>query len=148
VIHSSQAVIDKVLFRDLAQKDQEAEEAFYRSRGIEKKDYTRRSQASATERSDVAPRVTKITFRLQPIGDSPPLPNPVLEADGIVRVKQLKKFIALQLDHQLDTKAATIQILCNDVPLGDELSVIFAKKSVWMEAEDIMTLSYQITLGD
>jgi hypothetical protein len=139
-------VIDKVLFRDLVQKDKEAEEAFYRSRGIEKKDSTKSSQASATDRSDVAPRVTKITFRLQPIGDSPPLPHPVLEADGIIRVKQLKKFIALQLD-QLDAKA-TIQILCADVPLGDELSVIFVKRVVWMEAEDIMTLSYQITLCD
>jgi hypothetical protein len=90
--------------------------------------------------------VTKITFRLQPIGDSPTLPRPVLEADGLIRVKQLNKFIAHQLDQQ-DTKA-TIQTLCDDVPLGDKLSVIFVKKFVWMEAEDTMTLSYQITLCD
>jgi hypothetical protein len=90
--------------------------------------------------------VTKITFSLQPIGDSSPLPRPVLEADGLIRVKQLNKFIAHQLD-QLDTMA-TIQTLCDDVPLGDELSVIFVKKFVWIQAEDTVTLSYQTTLCD
>jgi hypothetical protein len=145
-----QTVIDKVLFRDLAQQDEEAEEAFYRSRGIDKKDAVKRSaQASAMDEdgTDIVPTATKITFQLQPVVDddnSPPLPRPVLEADGAIRVKQLKQFIAHQLLIHDVAKTATIQILCDDVPLGDELSVVFVKKSVWMENEDIMTLRYHI----
>jgi hypothetical protein len=135
-------VIDKVLFPDLVQQDKEAEEAFYRTRGIEKKESANKSQDLSSEGNDVAQRITKVTFKLEPIDDSPPLPRPVMEADGKIRVRELKKFIA----QQLDTKSP-IRILYDDVPLGDELSITFIKRSVWIETEDdIMSLSYNIYL--
>lgn len=134
-------MIDKVLFPDLAQQDKEAEEAFYRSRGIEKKDSAKTNLDSAKDGNGVTQRVTKITFRLEPIKGSPPLPRPVIEADGKIRVRELKKFVSQQLDIK-----APIRIFCDDAPLGDELSAAFVMRSVWMETEeeDIMSLSYQL----
>lgn len=135
----AQTIIDKVLFPNLILKDQEQEEGFYRARGIERKESNMKTpEGPGTQNRDVQ-RVVNIKFRLDPLEGSPRLPRPFIETDGKIRVKTLKKYLAQQLDTE-----APIFIFCDNVPLGDELSAIFIQRSVWMETDQIMTLSYRV----
>jgi hypothetical protein len=120
-----QNIIDDVLFPELAQQDQKAEEAFNRRRRNEDG--------------------TQITCRLEPRGDSPTLPRPVLQVDGRTPIKQVKDFIANELDIE-----ATIEIFCNGVRLGDDRRATDVKTTVWIETEEadeeegFMVMTYSI----
>lgn len=90
----------------------------------------------------------------------PPLDLPFLQTQGSIRMGQLKKYIRikLNLDHeQRQSQAAggeashgglldeekELEILCNAVPLGNELSVTFVARTVWMDPINKPTLHYR-----
>lgn len=130
-----------MLFPDLIQQDEEEEEAFYRTRGIDRKESAKKSSETSNTKNNSGDshRMAKIKFRLEPIEDSPSLERPVIETDGKIRIKTLKKYLAQQLQ-----TTDPISIFCDDAPLGDELSAVFVQRSVWMETTEIMTLSYRV----
>jgi hypothetical protein len=122
-----QNIIDNVLFPELAQQDQEAEEAFNRRRRNEDG--------------------TQITCRLKAMGGCPKLPRPFLQVDGRTPIKQVKEFIANELQIEATIK---ICLFCNYRGLGDDQSATDVKTTVWMkteeedEEEDFMVMTYSI----
>jgi hypothetical protein len=93
----------------------------------------------------------------------PPLERPHIETQGRIRIGQLKTYIQQQLhvasssnreSTGTDTKPGNgnihvnvektpLDILCNGVPLGNELSVNFILRTVWMDTTKSLTLAYQ-----
>ena len=213
-----QTIIDKVLFPDMAAKDDEAEELFYQKRGISKKplpgtddhdddededddmsspanavlayhnEKRRRQQDKATKEKESKKRqrvsdsteqrvASEVLFYLKPdlpISQTqrstrnqqyskslPALDLPVLQTVGTVRIGQLKKYLAKQLppppaatsdadttivwSHIQHQPLSSVEILCHDVPLGNELSVTFVLKTVWVdEGTKPLALTYRL----
>jgi len=175
-----QAIIDKVLFPDIAAEDARKEADFYRARGIERKPKagttgtSKREKRSAAKHggdSQIKTTSENIILRLvpdegedettkrhgkrqrveatasescrgnqrkPPSGTPPPLPLPFLRTDGAIRIGQLKKYLGLKLGNTQPGSAdersvlGRFEVLHDGVVLGNEVSVNFILRTVWM----------------
>lgn len=160
-----ETLIDHVFFPEIAKADRELEADFYKRRGIARKNMA----ATKVPRTfDTQKRQETISFCLLPdhtnSGDRPPpprLPLPILETNENIRIGQLKKYLTAKLlpmqkalekssplthpegDGDRPTHGGDFEILCNSVPLGNELSVKFILRTVWMDQDQRLTLSYR-----
>ena len=77
----------------------------------------------------------------------PPLEFPLIRTDSSIRIQHLKKYLVLKLDsHAGDKrKPSKIEILCHGIPLGNELSIAFVKRTVWMESSSNLRLTYRFS---
>jgi hypothetical protein len=161
-----QDLIDKVLFPQVAIEDTRIEKEFYKKRGIPSKlgdsalvadiqvrvkDGTpithkrKRPQAQCTKE--------EVMFELHPetdlsssdtgLGNMPSLQFPLIRTESSLRVGQLKKYLLLKLDLPNGVVVPNLEILCHGVPLGDELSIAFAIRTVWMETAKQLELTYR-----
>lgn len=96
----------------------------------------------------------------------PPLDLPFLQTQGSIRIGQLKKYLTKKLNlvnnqklspsrsadsqnsgisqpNKLRNDDTELEILCNSVPLGNELSVTFVSRTVWMDPTNELTLKYR-----
>lgn len=91
----------------------------------------------------------------------PPLHLPFLETRGSIRIGQLKKYLKNKLnlvlsereiddasDDTLDDEDSELEIICNSVPLGNELSVTFVSRTVWMDPAKKLILEYRRANND
>lgn len=165
-------LIDKVLFPELVKEDDEQERRFYEKRGIALKHEFREVYEDDdvdTNKEDEAdegkPKRQKesdsqgcVMFNLIPQAcdpksslSMPPLERSHIETQARIRIGQLKTYIRQQLlssssrGETADIDKTTIDILCNGVPLGNELSVNFILRTVWMDDNNPLTLTYQYT---
>jgi len=151
-----QHLMDKVLFRDMAAKDEEEETLFNESRGIKRKLEKPREENTATTHSMHQARIVKTEqIMLVPAAaevakssdlseQSPPaLDKPFLEVPGNIRVGQLKKYLAMKIP----PPSLLGRVFCNEALLGNEWTVEFIKRTMWMpEASDespVLTLHYR-----
>jgi hypothetical protein len=157
--HVLQVLIDKVLFPDIAAEDSAMERDFYRKRGIEPKldavDNTVQEQSTpaAAKRKKKHRKTSKeVTLELLPEESSsndvvmPALEFPLLRTESSIRVGQIKKYLLLKLP-DLEGKG-TVEVLCHGTPLGDELSVGFVLRTVWMEHNEHLRLTYRFAVGE
>ena len=76
----------------------------------------------------------------------PRLDLPFLQTKGDIRIEHLKKYLALKLfpqeQQQQQQHSKKFDILCNSVPLGDELSLTFVSRTVWDSSSE-MVLNYR-----
>jgi polycomb group RING finger protein 3 len=164
-------LIDKVLFPELVKEDDEQERQFYGKRGIALKHEFREvyeddvetgeedeAQEGQQKRHKGSDSQGCVTFNLIPqVCDPkssfsmPPLERSHIETQARIRIGQLKTYIRQQLlssssdrgDMSADIDKTTIDILCNGVPLGNELSVNFILRTVWMDSSNPLTLTYR-----
>jgi len=151
-------LIDKILFPELVVEDAEHERQFYRKRGIQLKPQLAVEDSGKPEgrckRSKSSRNGGQVSFTMVPVDAAaalsmPPLERPNLETDGAIRIGQLKKYLQEQLlagqqtNGHTTSATSSIDVLCNGVPLGNELSVDFVWRTVWMEDDEPLTLSYR-----
>jgi Zinc finger, C3HC4 type (RING finger) len=160
-----ETLIDHVFFPEIAKADRELEADFYKRRGIARKNVAATKKARTFDTNN---REETISFCLLPdhtkVDDHQPpprLPLPVLETNGNVRIGQLKKYLTAKLlpiqkaleksspfthlegGDDCPTHGGDFEILCNSVPLGNELSVKFILRTVWMDLDQRLTLTYR-----
>lgn len=108
--------------------------------------------ATTVTTAAAAPVTEPVTFRLIPSLEPregrpalPPLTHPFLKTDGSIRIGQVKKYVGMKLAllpsnvGETDGTTTTVgvpaepalEILCQNVPLGNELSVQFARRALW-----------------
>jgi polycomb group RING finger protein 3 len=164
-------LIDKVLFPELVKEDDEQERQFYGKRGIALKHEFRdvyEDDDVDTNEDDETDEVQHkrhkesssqgcVMFNLIPQAcepksslSMPPLERSHIETQARVRIGQLKTYIRQQLISSstsrgeiADIDKTRIDVLCNGVPLGNELSVQFILRTVWMDPSNPLTLTYQ-----
>jgi len=78
-----------------------------------------------------------------------PLERPTIRTSKKVKVSQLRKYVYFKLGagHRSTKNAYSprdIEILCNGDPLGDELSLLFIKRTRWLMDKKDFTLSYRL----
>lgn len=140
---SLQDLIDKVIFPETHEQDLSAEAAFYESLGIERKVNEDSSPSSVRA---LAAKESQVKFELVPAVGVPALEYPLIETQGTIRISQLKRYIEMKLP-DLGIKNAThdLEITCNGLPLGNELSVTFIIRTIWVK-DDVggcLTLTYR-----
>jgi polycomb group RING finger protein 3 len=164
-------LIDKVLFPELVKEDDEQERQFYGKRGIALKHEFRDVyedddvETKEEEEADEGPQKKHkdsgsqgcVMFNLIPQAcdpksslSMPPLERSHIETQARIRIGQLKTYVREQLLASSSSRGETadidktrIDILCNGVPLGNELSVNFILRTVWMDSSNPLTLTYQ-----
>jgi polycomb group RING finger protein 3 len=166
-------LIDKVLFPELVKEDDEQERQFYGKRGIALKhefrdvyedddvDVDTNEEDEADEGQHKRHKESSsqgcVMFNLVPQAcdpkfslSMPPLERSHIETQARIRIGQLKTYIRQQLLSSSSSRGETadidktrIDILCNGVPLGNELSVQFILRTVWMDSSNPLTLTYQ-----
>jgi polycomb group RING finger protein 3 len=164
-------LIDKVLFPELVKEDDEQERQFYGKRGIalkhEFRDVYEDDDVDTNEEDEADEGQHKrhkgsdsqgcVMFNLTPQAcepksslSMPPLERSHIETQARIRIGQLKTYIRQQLLSSSSSRGETadidktrIDILCNGVPLGNELSVQFILRTVWMDSSNPLTLTYQ-----
>ena len=148
-----EALIDKVLFPEIAAADARAEANFYRQRGMARKELAS-TPAAASEaakrfqnRRNHRSMPPRVVFQLLPANeDLSALHHPWLQVACTIRMRQLKKLVRNLLLGGGEGEDDGIEICCNDVPLGDELSVQFVQRSVWMgKADEPLQLTYRFS---
>lgn len=146
-----QNLIDKILFPSVAEQDRQREEHFYECLGIDRKTEYASSEGKADDvrmkRQRTLDEEDVMVFELLPDPSSrapAELALPVLETDQAVRIGQLKKYLDDKLRLKLADPLQSLEILCNSVPLGNELSVQFTQRTVW-ESKEPLTLYYRFT---
>ena len=135
---------DKVLFPEIAQQELQDEAAFYKSLGIRRKPHIEAAESLTT--SAARPAAAQVRFELVPSSNLPALEYPTLETQGTIRIGQLKRYLAVKIPNlDLMDPVNDLEILCDDLPLGNELSVTFIIRTVWMDEQDAecLTLSYR-----
>lgn len=139
-----QDLIDKTLFPQVAKMDEEMEAEFYHARGIKRKSGVLLKDESNSPQK-LKKQAQDIVFHLQPEQHSTlsRLNLPFLKTQGTIRIDQIKKLLHLRLKYDHDDPTDDLQILCNGVPLGNELSVAFVARTVWMEAGQYLLLHYR-----
>jgi polycomb group RING finger protein 3 len=164
-------LIDKVLFPQLVKEDDEQERQFYGKRGIALKHEFRDVyedddvETNEDDEADEGPHKRHkdsgsqgcVMFNLIPQAcdpksslSMPPLERSHIETQARIRIGQLKTYVREQLLSSSSSRGETadidktrIDILCNGVPLGNELSVNFILRTVWMDSSNPLTLTYQ-----
>jgi len=86
----------------------------------------------------------------------PPLELPYFKTSGRIRIGQLKKYLTMKLPDYVSDKikepTTQIDFLCNGVPVGNELSVTFITRTMWIgddrdadNKEAVVTFTYRYT---
>jgi hypothetical protein len=139
-------------FREVYEDDVEEDEADEAQEGPQKRHKDSDSQGCVT--FNLTPQVCDPKSSLS----MPPLERPHIETQAKIRIGQLKTYIRQQLlssapssrgetadggDSSTNVDKTIIDVLCNGVPLGNELSVNFILRTVWMDTSNPLTLTYQ-----
>mmetsp|Transcript_4620 Transcript_4620/g.6671 ORF Transcript_4620/g.6671 Transcript_4620/m.6671 type:complete len:281 (-) Transcript_4620:2228-3070(-) len=73
----------------------------------------------------------------------PPIENDILTTSSKMKIFNLKRFVLSQLKLECSSEVAGIDILCNDIILGNELSLDFIDRTIWMDYNEMMVLTYR-----
>ena len=150
--------IIEAIFPEFKAKEDRDCEAFYKNRGIKRK-----TEESTKERGKKIKshshhtaggchnKKDDIEFALFPQclskgGDKEeeldPLDKPFLRSIGKLKINQLKRYLVSVLPN-LQGATEELDILCNGVPVGDEISLGFVKRLLWPHEESILELTYK-----
>lgn len=161
-----QHLIDDVLFTELAAIDEENERAFYKESGIKRKPEKsidsnnnqsdgsnptsrQRKRARTADSSELRVEQIHLAPKATPSGSKPEaLDKPYLAVPEMIRIGQLKKYLAMKVGHSTSLLG---EIFCNGALLGNEWTLAFVKRTIWIPGEDeegpdanpIMTLYYR-----
>jgi len=175
-----QELVDKVLFPELKQQDDEKEKLFYAKKGIELKEEFRESEhqhqttdeeeenenenqnenenengeddsegRSGEKKSVIEVADDDLEFSMIPETEISqphemgPLERPRLRTSGRIKVVQLKKYLLRKLKMEsIDPHA--IDVLCNGIVVGNELSLTFINRTIWVDVGSSMELTYKL----
>jgi hypothetical protein len=86
-----------------------------------------------------------LVFSLDPEKDSdlPGLSKPVIRTLGNLKIAQLKKYLVAKLN-QSQKDAWSLDILCQGNKLGNELSLMFVKRTIWLDSKSELELTYTL----
>mmetsp|Transcript_2364 Transcript_2364/g.3607 ORF Transcript_2364/g.3607 Transcript_2364/m.3607 type:complete len:338 (+) Transcript_2364:110-1123(+) len=74
--------------------------------------------------------------------EMPPLTKPLIRVSGRYKIVQLKKYLLKKL--QLSVRdPSVIELLCNGGPVGNELSLTFVNRTVWLHGNEELKLTYK-----
>lgn len=164
-------LVDKVLFQETYKNDRDLEHAFYAEKGIqmkpefyEKEQQQERERKRKTENNDVSDENEEmsdtddelIDFIMKPhqgveedIDDDgpnlkmPPMEKDILTTSPKIKIFNLKRFVLSRLKLECSSEVVGIDILCNDIIVGNELSLNFINRTIWMDLSEMMVLTYQ-----
>lgn len=151
--HSMQDLLDRIVFPGLAREEEEAEKEFYAERGIQlKPEFAEKDEnkSMGLNFSNEPPNTShskddELECTLMPEitstgnDDLPPLDRPCLRISSKFQMSSLKKYISQQIGLSSASQPA-LDILCNGVPLGDEISLGFVKRLLWHHESDLALL--------
>ena len=147
--------MDKVLFPELAEADEDAEADFYRSVGIQKKaEYRESKKKEPTDESGSNAEKTRfVSFQLVPASITSTaasssassvvgiLQRPFLETESSLTVAQLKKYL------QQEEQKTVTDLYCLGTVLGNEWSIDFVLKTIWkrryVSEDKLLSLEYR-----
>lgn len=156
---TKEELMDRVLFPDLKEIDKELERAFYAQKGIpmkaeyreeqEKKQKSRREpvvEAEAAGHGNVGSGVDgdgeEVELLLLPVDvHTPRIPYPALTTSGRMKVVQLKRFLLTQL--KSDQDASTLEMIVNGSIVGNELSLTFIQRTMWLDHANAIEIKYR-----
>jgi hypothetical protein len=151
--------MDRVLFPDLKEIDKELERAFYAQKGIDMKAEYREEQekklmsrnepvveAESTDHGEIGTEVDgggeEVDLLLLPAdAHAPRIPYPLLTTSGRMKVAQLKRFLLTQL--KSDRDANTLEMIVNGSNVGNELSLTFIQRTMWLDHDNAIEIMYR-----
>lgn len=150
------AIVDCIFPEFKAKEDRDCE-TFYRSRGIKRKTEDLKEMTKNSETTSRPPTggdsKDDIEFALFPQrlskGDEKeqldPLDKPFLHVSGKLKMNQLKRYVVSlrRGNKKAEKEEENLDILCNGVPVGDEISLSFVKRLLWPHEESILELTYK-----
>ncbi|KAL3802209.1 hypothetical protein HJC23_001753 [Cyclotella cryptica] len=164
-----QEVVDKI-FPWMRKKEDEEEKAFYAARGIKlKPEYEsvvkespgggggkkRKADDDEGDRKSAKDVVSlrestndMLDLQLEPYETPhekislPPLRHSILRTSGRLRIGSIKKYVLQRLG--LKDSKSSIEILCNDEPVGNEHSLTFILRTRWFSPNKLLTLHYRL----
>ena len=148
-------LMDRVLFPDLKEKDQALERAFYEQKGIamkkefqqvqEKKRISRHQQETGVDTDvDQTPfnDGDEMDLLLLPADDNMPrIEYDLLTTSGKMKVLQLKRFLLARL--KSDKDPSTVEMMVKGSIVGNELSLTFIQRTMWLEYDQPLELLYR-----
>ena len=154
-----QSIVDKT-FPFMKTKDDEDAKLFYSTRGIDiKPEYAHEEQRGkkisvGSMRSKAIDSDKMIEIQLDadsnPPNKSQQLPElkcPLIYLSGQTKISTIKLYLIKKLG-LTDTTHSNIQILCNDIPLGDESSLTFIVRTIWITPNKMLALKYRLEAED
>lgn len=156
---TKEELMDRVLFPDLKEMDKELEQAFYAQKGIplkaeyrqetEKKGITRHEPVVETETFDhrnlgtgVNGGAEEVDLLLLPADTHVPrIPYDFLTTSGRMKVVQLKRFMLTQL--KSDQDPSTLEMMVNGSIVGNELSLTFIQRTMWLDHGQAIEIMYR-----
>mmetsp|Transcript_2087 Transcript_2087/g.4928 ORF Transcript_2087/g.4928 Transcript_2087/m.4928 type:complete len:95 (+) Transcript_2087:50-334(+) len=81
--------------------------------------------------------------------EMPPLQKPVMRTSGRFKIVQLKKYLLSKLDAQHEMPVSyhwnQVEVICNGSIVGNELSLTFIKRTIWLGGNGNMELTYRVS---
>jgi len=166
---AKQEIANKIVGKDFNHQEEEREREFWSHRDVDlsetyddkvppsPKQASKTSEGVATAAPAEKNKIPKskdddLTFRLVPGQNNdekalPLLQKPFLRTSGKLKIYQVKKYLIKKLDVQ-NVSPQDIKIMCGDEMIGDEHSLVFLTKTLWVGKTDDLTLHYWLKSDD
>jgi polycomb group RING finger protein 3 len=160
---TKEQLLDRVLFPELRAKDEALEREFYTKKGIplksefraeEQKKQRRREATAAAAAAAFAEEVNNaddggedMELILTPANSSmPEIQYDLLHTSGKLKILHLKRFLLARLEQQQDP--AVVEMTCKGSIVGNELSLTFIQRTMWLVKDVPVELQYRIAADD
>ena len=155
---TKEELMDRVLFPELSYQDDQLERRFYAQRGIAMKaEYQQLEQKKRLAHELVAQIEgdhqiiaegadlgEEVDLKLLPMNSSvPSIPYDLFTTSGRMKVLQLKRFLLARLDS--DYPAKSVEMLVKGSIVGNELSLTFIQRTMWLNDCSPIEIEYQFS---
>lgn len=135
-----ETLCDKVLFPTVKERDEIEEKRFYASRGIELKPdqsaSTTEAPAPVEEADDELELLLFPDVQADDQHELPQLERSCIKTSRRLKIVHLKKYLLRKLEMP-PSLLSSVEIHCNDNPVGNELSLHFIERTMWMTSEPL-----------
>mmetsp|Transcript_29162 Transcript_29162/g.48202 ORF Transcript_29162/g.48202 Transcript_29162/m.48202 type:complete len:260 (+) Transcript_29162:149-928(+) len=162
---TKEQLLDRVLFPELRAKDEALEREFYSKKGIplkpefraeELKKARRREATAAAAAAAFAEEVNNaddggedIELFLTPANNSmPEVQYDLLHTSGKLKIMHLKRFLLARLEQTSMQDPSVVEMTCKGSIVGNELSLTFIQRTMWLEKDEPIELQYRIADDD
>jgi len=155
-----QSIVDKT-FPFMKTKDEEDEKQFYISRGIDiKPEYAHEEQrgkkasvGSMRGKTIDLDKMIEIQLDADTIPPNkcqqlPTLKCPLIYLSSQTKIGTIKLYLIKKLGLSDTTAHSNIQIFCNGIPLGDESTLMFIVRTIWITPNTMLILKYRLEAED
>jgi polycomb group RING finger protein 3 len=149
---TKEELVDRVLFPDVKENDEALERDFYAQKGISLKPSYRHEHDKKRTYSDqpLEPETVNAQDELDVLllpatRQTPRIPYDLLTTSGRMKVLQLKRFLLARLESTKDPN--TIELTVKGSVVGNELSLTFLQRTMWLDHTQPIEIRYRCDDG-